>query len=173
MTGIALNITKRKQAEKALERYQLLSEYSRDIVLYFHSDGRILEANQAAVQTYGYDRSELLTLKIADLRAPATLSLMTEQFEQAIQGGILFETVHCHKNGTEFPVEVSSQSAIIGDETVLLSVIRTITERKRAELEREELLVREQVAREAAEAARATVKIPGRSQHHADLFSRL
>ncbi|XGV98004.1 MAG: PAS domain S-box protein [Leptolyngbya sp. BL-A-14] len=153
MTGIALDITKRKQAEKALERYQLLSEHSRDIVLYFRSDGQILEANQAAVQAYGYDRAELLTLKVADLRAPETLSAMPEQFEQAIQRGILFETVHRHKNGTEFPVEVSSQSAVIENETVLLSVIRNITERKRAELEREELLVREQVAREAAEAA--------------------
>ncbi|HEY9879290.1 MAG TPA: ATP-binding protein [Leptolyngbyaceae cyanobacterium] len=146
------DITKRQQTEKALKRYQLLSEYSRDIVLYINKDGQILEANQAAVQAYGYDHTELLTLKIADLRAPDTHSNLPQQFNQASEQGILFETVHVRKDGSPFPVEVSAQSAVIDDETVVLSVIRDITERKKAELEREQLLAREQAAREAAEA---------------------
>ncbi|HEY9640078.1 MAG TPA: PAS domain S-box protein [Coleofasciculaceae cyanobacterium] len=153
MSGIALDITRGKQAEKALERYQLLSEYSRDIILYFRDNGEILEANRAAVQTYGYDRAELLTLKISDLRAPTTLDNLSEQLEQASQQGILFETVHRRKDGSYFPVEVSAQSAVIENENVVLSVIRDITERKQAELEQEQLLVREQAAREVAEAA--------------------
>jgi PAS domain S-box-containing protein len=153
LAGVAIDVSERIQAEKALERYQLLSEHSRDIVLYFRRSGQILEANQAAVQAYGYDRAELLTLRIADLRAPETRDAIPEQFEQAAQQGILFETVHCRKDGSRFPVEVSSQSAVIGTEDVVLSVIRDITERKKAELEREQLLVREQAARRVAEAA--------------------
>ncbi len=154
--GIAIsfsNITDRKHAEKALEHYQLLSEYSRDIVLYLRSNGQLLEANQAAVLAYGYDRAELLTLTISDLRAPSTLASLSQQFQQAEQQGILFETVHRRKDGSEFSVEVSAQSAVIGNEKAVLSVIRDITERKQAELEREQLLVREKAARELAEAA--------------------
>lgn len=153
MTGITLDITKRKQAEKALDRYRLLSEHTRDIVLYFCHDGRILEANQAAVEAYGYDRAELLTLKITDLRTAETQATISEQFTQAMQGGILFETVHQRKDGSCFPVEVSSQSAAIDGESVVLSVIRNITERKKAEREREQYLAQEQAAREVAEAA--------------------
>jgi PAS domain S-box-containing protein len=149
------DITHRKQAEKNLQRYQILSEYSRDIVFYSRQDGHIVEANQAAVQAYGYDRAELLTLKIADLRAPDTLAALPQQFEQASQQGILFETVHRRKDGRPFPVEVSAQSAVIDGEKVVLSVIRDITERKHAEVERERLLVREQQARQTEQQARA------------------
>src|SRR3712207_7995844 len=44
-----------------------------------------------------------------------------------------FETVHRRKDGTTFPVEVSSQSADIGGERLLFSVVRDVSERKRVE----------------------------------------
>jgi C4-dicarboxylate-specific signal transduction histidine kinase len=47
--------------------------------------------------------------------------------------GLQFETVHRRRDGSEFPVEVSSQGATIGSTRTLISVIRDITERKRAE----------------------------------------
>jgi PAS domain S-box-containing protein len=133
MTGIALDITQRKQAEQTLQRYQLLSEYSRDIVLYISQDGQILEANQAAVQIYGYTRPELLALNIADLRASNTLPMLAQQIARASQEGILFETLHQRRDGSQFPVEVSAQSAVIHGQSVVLSIIRDITERKAAE----------------------------------------
>ncbi len=92
-----------------------------------------LEANAAAVQTYGYSREELLTRTIRDLRARNTLGLTGEQMAQADAGGILFETIHRRKDGTTFPVEVSSQGAMIGGTRTLISIIRDITERKNAE----------------------------------------
>ncbi len=153
IAALAKEIQQRQQIEETLHKYQLLSEHSRDIVLYISKEGRLLEANQAAVQAYGYDRVTLLTLKLADLRAPNTLAALPEQLEQANQKGILFETVHCRKDGSHFPVEVSAQSALINGEKMVLSVIRDITERWQAEAEREQLLIREKTAREAAEVA--------------------
>jgi len=123
----------RQQAEEQLKRYQVLSEHSRDIVLFVRLDGQIIEANNAAIQAYGYDRTELLSLKIATLRAPETHALIAEQIEQADKQGILFETIHRRKDGSFFPVEVSAQSTVIGNEKIVLSIIRDITERKRAE----------------------------------------
>ncbi|MBD2743520.1 PAS domain S-box protein [Coleofasciculus sp. FACHB-1120] len=127
------DVTERKAAEEELKRYQLLSQHSRDIVLYVQLDGQIIEANQAAIQAYGYSKSELLSLKINNLRAPETLDLIDSQLKQADKQGILFETIHCRKNGTFFPVEVSAQSLLIGDRKIVLSIIRDITERKQAE----------------------------------------
>ncbi|HEY9796999.1 MAG TPA: PAS domain S-box protein [Leptolyngbyaceae cyanobacterium] len=123
----------RQQAEEQLKRYQVLSEHSRDIVLFVRLDGQIIEANNAAIQAYGYDRSELLSVKIDTLRAPQTHALIAEQIEQADKQGILFETIHRRKDGSFFPVEVSAQSTVIGKEKIVLSIIRDITERKRAE----------------------------------------
>ncbi|MEW5861257.1 MAG: PAS domain S-box protein, partial [Cyanobacteriota bacterium] len=127
------DVTERKAAEEELKRYQVLSQHSRDIVLSVHLDGQIIEANQAAIKAYGYSKSELLSLKINDLRAPETQDLIAQQIEQADKQGILFETTHCRKDGSCFPVEVSAQSLGIGDKKIILSIIRDITERKQAE----------------------------------------
>ncbi|MBD2541139.1 PAS domain S-box protein [Coleofasciculus sp. FACHB-SPT36] len=127
------DVTERKAAEEELKRYQLLSQHSRDIVLYIQLDGQIIEANQAAVKAYGYSKSELISLKINDLRAPQTRDLIAQQIEQADKEGILFETIHYRKDGSSFPVEVSAQSLVIGNKKIVLSIIRDITERKQAE----------------------------------------
>ena len=124
----------RKQAEETLRRYELLSANSRDIILYIERDnGRILEANAAAVAAYGYSREELLRLTIHDLRAPVTLAQTTDQMAAAERQGALFETRHRRKDGSTFNVEVSSQGATIGGTRTLVSVVRDITERKLAE----------------------------------------
>lgn len=129
-----IDITERKQAEDYLRRFELLSEHSRDIILFMdRQDGRILEANTAAVQAYGYRREELLALTIRDLRAIDTRGLTAEQMAQADTGGILFETVHRRKDGAMFPVEVSSQGATVSGKRTLISIIRDITERKNAQ----------------------------------------
>ncbi|HUF00401.1 MAG TPA: PAS domain S-box protein, partial [Anaerolineales bacterium] len=128
------DITERKQAEEYLRRFELLAEHSRDIILFMgHKDGRILEANAAAVQAYGYSRDELLALTVQDLRASGTQRLTADQMAQADAGGILFETIHRRQDGTTFPVEVSSQGATIGGVRTLISIVRDITERRQAE----------------------------------------
>jgi PAS domain S-box len=130
----AQDISERKQAEEGLHRFELLSEHSRDIILFMRrNNGQILEANAAAIQAYRYSRQELLALTIGDLRARDTHSLTADQMAQADAGGILFETIHLRKDGTTFPVEVSSQGANIGGERILISVVRDITERKGTE----------------------------------------
>jgi PAS domain S-box-containing protein len=147
------DITERKQAEAVLARYHLLSERARDIMLFIRRDGQIVEANAAAIASYGYDRATLLTKNIRDLREPQTAAQIPAQMSEADAGGTLFTTIHRRSDGTTFPVEVSSIGADIGGEHLFLSVIRDITERRQAEIERAELLEREHAARDAAEAA--------------------
>ena len=131
---VSEDITARKQAEEALGRFALLARHSRDIVLFMRGeDGRLLEANEAALHAYGYAREELLALTIQDLRAPGTQAAVTDQMAAADAHGVLFETVHRRRDGRTFPVEVSSQGALIGETETLISVIRDITKRKRAE----------------------------------------
>ncbi len=121
--------TQSKKEEEILKRYQLLSRYTRDIILFIRGDGKIIEANEIAIKSYGYSREELLSLTIYDLRGPLTQDLVKDQMEEAGKRGILFETRHYRKDGTVFPVEVSSIGYNIGKDRVLLSIIRDITER--------------------------------------------
>ncbi|MGD0231236.1 MAG: PAS domain S-box protein [Syntrophorhabdales bacterium] len=128
------DFTERKAMEDQLLRYQLLARHSRDIILFVRrADGRIVEANDAAVKAYGYSREELLFLEIYNLRGPKGYPVTDAQMDVADSSGILFETEHRRKDGTTFPVEVSSRGVSIGGERILLSVVRDITERKQAE----------------------------------------
>lgn len=125
----AIDITERKKAESILARYQLISKYARDIILLMGRDGHIIEANEAAINAYGYTRDELLSRNISDLRDTETPEKVSKQMQLADSGGLLFETKHRRKDGSTFPVEVSSQGTVIEGERVLLSIIRDITER--------------------------------------------
>ena len=128
-----------------LERYHMLYEHSRDILLFINTDGRIIDANLAAILTYGYPREELLSLRIHDLRAPETLSTIHAQLQDAFREGILFETIHRRKDGTSFPVEVNSLGAALNGGHVLLSIVRDTTERLQAQdaLQKSEVRYRE------------------------------
>jgi PAS domain S-box-containing protein len=119
------------RTRELLQKYELLAERSRDIVLFIRrQDGGIVEANAAAALAYGYTRDELLSLTIYDLRPSESRSEIRYQMHAAGQLGLLFETVHRRKDGSAFPVEVSSTGSIVNDEGMLISVIRDISERK-------------------------------------------
>jgi PAS domain S-box-containing protein len=141
-------------ADVVMDRYRLLSVEGRDIMLFVRAaDGRIVGANQAAVDAYGYDRETLLGLSISDLRTPETQHTMQDDLERAASAGALLESVHRRRDGTTFPVESSARGADVGGERLVLAIIRDVSERKAAEHERAELLVRAQLARAEAEQA--------------------
>ena len=131
---VGRNVTDTRKFQKALRLSELMASSSRDIILRVRrDDGRILDANPAALKAYGYTRPELLALREQDLRA--------EEFRRQSDGpldwaeaGWLFETVHCRKDGSTFPVEVSSQGVAVGGERMLIGVFRDITDRKHAQL---------------------------------------
>ena len=130
VSSLVHEITPRKQAQRALERYRLLSEHARDIMLILRaSDGAVVESNVAALKAYGYSRAELTGKTIADLRAPDMRDSVAQDFARAA-GGVLFETTHRRADGTLFPVEVSAVGTTIDGEKLILSLIRDVSDRK-------------------------------------------
>jgi len=130
MLGIYLE---RRKAERLLLRYRFIFENARDVILLMQRDGRITDANSQAVNLYGYEHDDLLSLSLMDLRAPEARSQAFPQMDEANLKGILFETLHCRKDGSVFPVEVSSQGIYIEQNRYLLSIVRDISERKKTE----------------------------------------
>ncbi len=129
--GMALDINEKKQAEAVLNMYRILSEKTRDIILFVNMDGKIIEANESAVKSYGYTREELLNINI-------NLIIKTSDLPDEEVGGVegtraFVDTINYRKDGSFFPVEISTESTIIDGKRILVSIIRDITERKKAE----------------------------------------
>jgi len=139
-----MDITAEKWSEEGQIMHHAMFESCNDIILFTKTNGSIVKANKAAVDTYCYSYEELYSMNICKLVKDWFVT--REQMQNVTQKGILYETEHLYKNGTAFPVEVSIQAAVIKGEKVLLHIIKDISERKAAE---EEL----RNAKEAAEAA--------------------
>lgn len=131
----------RSQYQAELERqaltqhYRYLTQYANDIIFLTNQDRRIIEANDRAVSSYGFTREELLTLKAKDLRSPLYCELYEQHMAQLDeQQGMIYETLHRRKDGTEFPVEISLRSLDIEGNKYYQAIIRDITDRKKAEI---------------------------------------
>ncbi|MCQ2027254.1 PAS domain-containing protein, partial [Clostridium butyricum] len=77
------------------------------MILFVQTDGWIIDANEAAINRYGYTREELTSMYIQDIRLNADRDKLIEQLRLA-QTGIQFECMHHCKDGSIFPVDVSS-----------------------------------------------------------------
>ncbi len=120
---------------KALEKhFKYITEYANDIIILAESDGRIVEVNNKAVNTFGYTRAELLKMSIKDIRAPEQRQQLGVMLGTVnTKGGLVYETVNIRKDGTEFPVEVSMRLMDIEGKAYIHGIARDITERKNLE----------------------------------------
>lgn len=103
------------------------------MIIFIDLDGKIVEANRGAVETYGYSYEELLSMDIRDLRIEEERESVSEQIKQAQSESIRLETIHRRRDGSTFPVDVGVSSAVIQDKPLLLGIVRDISERKRVE----------------------------------------
>jgi PAS domain S-box-containing protein len=111
------------------QQLKLLSRYGNDLVLVLDAEGRVLEANDRAVAAYQYDREQLLRLKVTELRAPEVNDDFPGQFEEVKRSSnIRFKTRHLRREGSTFPVEVSSMAFELEGRPLVQSIIRDITE---------------------------------------------
>ena len=136
--GIVLDITERKRMEEALreseEKYRQLISTTPDAFLVFDADTRqFIEVNEASEELYGYSREKFLNLRPLDITAEPQKS--EESIKQVISGerSRIPLRYHRKKDGTVFPVEISTSSFVYKGCNVVCGVIRDITDRKRAE----------------------------------------
>jgi PAS domain S-box-containing protein len=133
---IVRDTTERKHAEQVIqeseERYRALFEAESDaIVLIDNATGRILEANSAVDQLYGYEHDELLTLRNTDLSAePAQTERVTKETPVCPDRIVAIPLRHHRrKDGTVFPVEITGRFFTLRGRALHLAAIRDITER--------------------------------------------
>ncbi|MCR4408182.1 MAG: PAS domain S-box protein [Anaerolineae bacterium] len=136
-------IARRQRAEEKLHKsealFRAISEQIPDSLFLLALDDpdvhvKIIYANEAASAMHGYPLEEILGRSIAFLNDSVTTEKMPERVERLLAGETLvFEGVHRRKDGTVFPVEVTSRMIDYGGRKVAVALDRDISERKRAE----------------------------------------
>jgi PAS domain S-box-containing protein len=131
----SIDISERMNAEMALrvseEKYSNLFHNSNDAIIIHDLDGHILDINQKAIETFGYEKAELLNMKVPQLHPISEKEKSKNAFEKIQnEGAITFEIMFQRKNGETFSTEVSSSLFIMGGKKVIQGIIRDITKRK-------------------------------------------
>lgn len=149
------------------QRFEGFTRHANDAILLMDDEGNILEANERAIAWYGYSRDEFLRISVRDLCSPESLHLVNTHLGMAWSlEGVVFEAAHRRKNGSSFPVEVSSRMVRIGDSWYYQSIIRDISERKAVEHElRRQQLELESLNRTLEERVREEVERNRKKDH--------
>jgi PAS domain S-box-containing protein len=114
--------------------FEALVRLARDPVFLIDPEGKIVDCNEAAVAAYGYSAEEFRSLPVAAIRTPQAQAEFGKQFQAALDpGGVLFETVHRRKDGTTFPVEISSRAIDVDGRPYRQSFMRDISRRRELE----------------------------------------
>jgi len=121
---ILSDITDRKNLESSLQQFQHLSEPADDVYLAIRPDGKILDANKAAVSLYGFSREELLSRNVRDLFAEPQSSPAGVGATLKDCGGIYQEMVHRRKDGSRLRVEMCSKYTALAGADAFLTVVR-------------------------------------------------
>ena len=138
MLGVHIDITDRKRAEEALQasewRYRTFVDHATDALFLQDLSGRVVDVNQQACVSLGYERDELIGMMPLQFDAAVTLEF-TESVLRRLESGetVAFDSSHKRKDGSTFPVEVRLRPFWINDQRFHVGLVRDITERKRTE----------------------------------------
>lgn len=139
--AVARDVTDRVHREERLSREsslfrQLFQEHPTPRLLIHPTDGgRIVDANRAAADFYGYDRETLCAMSIYGLNS-ANRPEVSAALRQAASGAASrFDFKHRRADGSIRDVLVATSPVTLDDEVVLYSVIQDVTARRRAQAE--------------------------------------
>ena len=148
-------IAVRRESEKALQQrerlYRTLAENIKDVIWTMDLNFRFTYVSPATQALQGWTVEELLELRLEDILTPGSLNRIYEEFQKetalAAQTGsysrsTTLELELFHKDGTTVWAEVTASFLLDEDgrPVGILGVTRDITERNKAQREKEKLL---------------------------------
>ncbi|MBU1049949.1 PAS domain S-box protein, partial [Candidatus Bipolaricaulota bacterium] len=139
---LAIDISERKAAEAALlqseENYRTIFNLAGDVIMLHDAQtGRLLDVNERIQDMFGYSVNEFLLLQVCDFssREPkySQEEALTRIHAAAAGSPQVFEWHARKQNGALFWVEVSLRCVTLLGNSVVLAVVRDISERKALE----------------------------------------
>lgn len=144
------DITQIKQSEQEVKRLgQILQEMNAFIedaplaILLVHTNGKILRANQKALNLFQIQIHDILNLDIFDLFSSKNIEIIKKHYTEEIyifSGLTKIEITIERKDGKKIDVEITSTLITIADNIIIQSFFSDITDRKIYERNLQELL---------------------------------
>ncbi|HVG38405.1 MAG TPA: PAS domain S-box protein [Pyrinomonadaceae bacterium] len=139
--GIFNDITGRKEAEDSLResehKYRSLFNQISDSIFIFDAETLLfLDCNERVQKSYGYAIDELRAMTPLDLHPPEELARVRANVRVCRHERAQTYT-HMAKDGRRVAVEILTEEIEWGGRRAFLSIARDISERRRAEIERE------------------------------------
>jgi PAS domain S-box-containing protein len=124
--------------EKTKEWLNLFSrsfEHSIDGLAIADTENKLVYANDAFANLFGYSREEVVGKEISFIYAEDQIPMVEEAVRRTMQGGWKGELIGKKKDGTPFPVSVSSSRMLDENGNVIMHIasLRDITEQKKTE----------------------------------------
>jgi PAS domain S-box-containing protein len=149
IVSVARDLTYLKEAEEILavseERFRAVVETARDAIVTTDNEGRIIFWNNAAAEIFGYRSVEIVGESAQMLlpdKARAEQQAALDQASAQASGPHLsrtMETTGMHRDGREIPLEFSLSLWEAQGRRFYTFILRDITERRKAEAERNRL----------------------------------
>ena len=139
-----VDVTERRRTEEELglseERFQKIFEHSNDAIFVIDPPrDRIVDVNDKACRMLGYSRDELLATPISAIHPDEMPALMAFAESVLREGhGATNELTCLTKRGETLPSEMSASVVEIGGQPHMITLVRDISARKRAEQATEE-----------------------------------
>jgi len=113
--------------------YRVLFDDATDAIVVFDTEGRILDANEAAIKLSGRPRSALTRLHITDL-VPKDHAWVKTELGHLRAEGVWWETLDVRRrDGTTVSVEAHIARLQVSTGAVFLAIMRDLSERRRQE----------------------------------------
>lgn len=144
--GSNRDITEHKVAEETLreseEKYRALMDGAVDAILLANTDGYLLEANENALKLFGYSKKALMGTHFTHLHPEQERARVDADFKGGVESGRSFLTdgIVLRKDGKLIPVDISTCVIEYAGKKVAQGIFRDISERKRIEQMKDNLI---------------------------------
>ena len=119
------------------ERYRALMEHANDAILIMDLAGRILQINRETERLLGRPRGEIVGRQYEEFVVPEEREEVGRLWRKFVSEGRVFvgSRQFLRPDGDTLLVEVSASIVRLGEESTTLTILRDITDRRRAEQE--------------------------------------
>jgi PAS domain S-box-containing protein len=136
MLTVFQDITEFVDAQRSLRLTRFAIDHAGEAVLWMNPGGGIMYANDAACDMLGYPLAELMRMRIYEIDRRLTEGTWQEEWGILKERGfIMLMTEFKSMKGRDVPVEVSANFLAFEDKEYVLTFIRDISERIKAEEE--------------------------------------
>lgn len=121
------------QLKESEEKYRNLIDHAADGIFILDQQGSFIDVNSSGCAMMGYTKEEVLRLNLSDITPQEFIDKMPINMNDLLSGKILLiERQYQRKDGTKFYAEASAKLIAGGK---IQSIVRDITQRKKAEEE--------------------------------------